>query len=503
MPAAAKPLAAIIRSSDRVAERQREGTYHGDQDQLADVERYCKARRLAFELLPPELDVSGGQPIEERPSLRAAIEGVEAGIYSGIVTANLKRLTRSRSGLAIWERVEAAGGHVHTAAEAIDTSTPNGRFMRDVFLADAVREREEHVERHAKRRAATVEAGMWRMRQVPRGYRFAGPAVDGKYIGKARRLVPGRDAADVREAALDVIAGVPLRTIGARLGMTGSGIRAMLRNRLYLGELRDGPNVNPTAHEPILDPVTFDAVGHALSSNPRPARSEHAPALLAGLVRCSACGHVMSRGRTKRAVYRCPEHHSGARCPAPGAITLELLDAYVERIALAELARLSVTASEGDALARAEDAVAAAERELKALVKTVTAAGLEELDFAEELRDRKRAVEDAREALRVERARLPVIPAFSTGAEVWKTLDEAERNTLLRALLEAVIVERAGGRGSRRSLDERVRVIAHGTGLRVAEGGNGKAGGIVPVPLPDLDAPGVLRSPTGEDRSQS
>ena len=48
--------------------------------------------------------------------------------------------------------------------------------MRDYFIADAVAEREEHAERHAERRRQTVEAGMWRQRQLPRGYRFAGPA---------------------------------------------------------------------------------------------------------------------------------------------------------------------------------------------------------------------------------------------------------------------------------------------------------------------------------------
>jgi site-specific DNA recombinase len=496
-----KPLAAIIRSSDRVAERQRQGTYHGDEDQFAEVDRYCAARRLPFELLPPELDVSGGKPIQERPSLKAAIEGVETGVYSGIVTANLKRLTRSRSGLEIWERVEAAGGHVHTAAENIDTSTTNGRFMRDIFLADAVREREEHAERHARRRAATVEAGMWRQRQLPRGYVFTGPAVGGKYAGKARRLKPGPQAEEVRAAARDVLVGIPVVRIARRLRMTPGGVRAMLRNRVYLGELRDGPNVNRAAHEPILDAATFDAVQHALQGNPRPARSFTGPALLASVVRCAGCGHLMSRAATKRPVYRCAEHHSGRRCPAPAAVTLKLLDEHVERIALRELDRLAVVATEGNALAAVEAALDAAQVQLDRAARTVLASGLADEPVAvEQLAELRAARDGAADRLRAERARLPVMPAVSTGADVWPVLDATERNALMRALLAVVIVQRGGGRGSRTPLPDRVRVLAHGTPVRLPTNGRPEQGsGIVPIPLPDLDAPGVLRLSSGEN----
>jgi site-specific DNA recombinase len=498
-----QPLAAVIRSSDRVAERRRAGTYQGDEEQLAEIERYCQERSLAYEVLPPELDMSGGLPIERRPSLLAAVEGVEAGRYSGIVVANVKRLTRSRNGHLIWERVEAAGGHVHTAAENTDTSTVSGRFVRDMFIAEAVREREEHAERHAKRRATTVARGMWRQWQVPRGYMFAGPAVDGRYVGAARRLVPSPDADEVRRAAQDVLAGVPMTEVARRLGMTASGVRGMLRNRVYLGELRDGPNVNPAAHEPILDVDIFEAVQRALARNPRPPRAHDGPALLAGLVRCSGCGHVMSRSRGKVAVYRCAEHHSGARCPAPAAVTLARLDEHVQDIACAELTRLSVTASKGERLSDLRAALDAAQRALNNAMGAFAEAGVMgepvATDTLAKLRD---ARDDAAEALRAEQEREAVAPVFQHGADVWPALDVAERNRLLRALLAGVVVERSGGRGRIRPLGERVRVFAFGAPVRFAEGGRGKIGGIVPVPLADLDSPHVLRVPSAEDRDE-
>lgn len=490
-----KPLAAIVRSSDRVAERQREGTYHGDEEQRAEVDRYCKARGLSFELLPPELDMSGGKPIEERPSLRAAIEGVEAGTYSGIVTANLKRLTRSRSGLAIWDRVEAAGGHVHTAAEAIDTSSPNGRFMRDVFLADAVREREEHAERHAKRRAATVEAGMWRQRQLPRGYAFAGPPIGGKYTGKARRLVPGPDAESVRKAARDVIAGAPVLKVARELGMTPSGIRAMLRNRVYLGELRDGPNFNLRAHESILDTDTFNAVGHALRTNTRPARSprHNGPALLAGLVVCAGCGHRMTRGGSVSiSQYSCPTNHSGHRCPAPASVTAAKLDGYVDAIALTELSRLAVSTSASDESESRRAALVAAQNELDSYLEAVSATDVGVEAFGRGARLRREAVDKAETELRAELERRPAVLPWETGSDVWPTLTVSQRNQVLRGLLACIVVERSGGRGIVRPLPARVRVLAHGAPVRLAGKGSGKGVGIHPISLADLDVDYVL-----------
>jgi hypothetical protein len=283
--------------------------------------------------------------------------------------------------------------------------------------------------------------------------------------------------------------------------MTPGGVRWMLRNRVYLGELRDGPNVNRAAHEPILDAATFDAVQHALQSNPRPARSFSGPALLAGIVRCAGCGHLMTRGATKRPVYRCPEHHSGGRCPAPAAVTLALLDEHVERIALRELDRLAVVATEGDTLAAAEAVLDAAQAQLDRAARTVLASGLaDEPAAVEQLAELRAARDAAADRLRAERARLPVMPAVSTGADVWPTLDATERNALMRALLAVVIVQRGGGRGSRTPLLDRVRVLAHGTPVRLPTNGWPERGsGLVPMPLPDLDAPGVLRLSSGEN----
>jgi DNA invertase Pin-like site-specific DNA recombinase len=489
------PLAAVVRVS-HVGARGGD-SFHADEDQVEVINEYAAALAADVVYLPPELNMSGGDPINQRPSLLAAIEGCEAGQYSGIIVANLKRLTRSRSGHEIWERVEAAGGSVYCARERLDTSTPQGRKMRDYAIADAVEEREEHAAAHAKRRRKTVEAGVWRQRQVPLGYRFAGPAdANGKFKGAARSLVPDERTAPIVQAAFrDRAAGVTISELARRTGLTPSGVRHLLKNRVYLGELKDGENVNPSAHPPLVDVATFEA---AQRSVPRPARSsvKNGPALLAGLVRCASCGHLLTRGGSRqRPVYTCAKVHSGASCPRPAAATVALLDAHVEQIALAELARLSVTAHERDTTETAQAAVEAAENELAMFLKVARAT---DPGYAEAVQDRRDAIDNARAVLRAELAKRAVIPAFESGADVWETLSDHDRNQLLRGLLAAVVVAPAG-RGSRMPLAERVRVLRFGADVRLPERRGGEGSGIVPIPLPDVDSPDVLAVAAGED----
>lgn len=458
--------------------------FHADEEQIATVKRYAAELGADVEFMPPELSVSGGKPIHERPSLLAAIEGVEAGRYQGIVVAYLSRLTRSRSGLEIWNRVEAAGGHVHCAAERLDTSTANGRFVRDIHLANAVREREEHVDRFENRREAATRLGIWQRRQTPTGYRRD---------EQTRKLAPDERAGEVRRAFAERAGGVPVVKIAERLCMTSSGVRQLLANRVYLGELKVGQHVNPAAHPAI---VTVDEWEAAQVTVARPARGAgRGPALLAGLARCAGCGHVMSRTTAKVPIYTCHGRSSAGRCPAPATVTLRLLEDLVEELALAHLRDVALQAAdrEDTDVAGARDEAAAASRELAAYLEAVSADDVGVEAFRAGARSRRVRAEEAQGRLQRALAVRPVMPAVGDVDEAWGRLDAHGRNAVLRGLLEVVVVRRGGGRGSRTPLRERVRVIEAGTGLIAdSTGGPEVARGIAPIDLPDFGDPGVL-----------
>jgi site-specific DNA recombinase len=274
--------------------------------------------------------------------------------------------------------------------------------------------------------------------------------------------------------------------------MTPSGVRQLLRNRVYLGELHKRSYVNREAHPAILDAATFEAVQQKLAQNTRPPRSEMPTALLSGLVYCASCGHVMTRNRpTGGPVYTCTKNHSGEICPGPAAINCKNLDDYVRPVALAELAKLQVEATEGDNLKPIEARLEDARIEKREYLKHTKIARVGAEAYNEGL-DERIAIEDAILAeLATERARRPVLPVDGNAAAVFEDLSPHDQNTVLRGLLAGVVVRRAG-RGKRIAVEDRARVIASGHDVGRPKRKGGEASGIVALPFPDAHAVGVL-----------
>lgn len=482
--------AIIVRVSHMGNRRTGSADFHSEREQIEAAKAAVAGAGGIPHLLPSELDVSGGLPLDRRPSLKAAVEGVEQGVYAGIVVAYQSRLTRDPEvEEQVWRRVEAAGGTILMALDPVDNTTVDGRLLRRVRSSFNAAERERHVVRFDDLRRKTTKAGIWQRRQLPTGY-AKNP--------DTRRLTPGDRADDVRWAFRARAAGTPILRIAERLGMTTSGVRYMLRNRVYLGELKVGEYVNTQAHPPLVTPEEFDA---AQLTVPRPARSD-APevALLAGIIRCAGCGHVLSRQRTRALVYSCHVMHSGVRCPEPASIVCHAVDAHVERVALAELERLDIEASrDRGAVDTARTALDAAQRELTAFLDAVSADDVGPEAFAKAARKRRDAVDDAKAEVARQMALSPAAPGYGAAVEAWHDLPAHDRNLLLRALLEGVVVRKVG-KGKRVPVTDRVRVIAHGAGVLPEMPNRGEVPfGIVPLPFPDGDAPGVLGVPVTED----
>jgi len=449
------------------------------------MERRARERGATLTILTPELDVSGGLPLEQRPSLMQAILGVEAGDYDAIIVAYLSRLGRNvREQLRAWERVEAAGGHIIAVQEDLDTSTASGRFLRTVLLANAERERDEHTERFELLRQRATAAGVWQRRQTPIGY---------TRDPDTRKLVPDDKAESVRKAFRNRANGRPLVQIADDLTMTPSGVRYLLRNRVYLGELTVGEHTNTAAHPAI---ITVNEWEEAQVTQPRPPRGSRrlaeGPALLTGIAKCTGCGHAMSRSVT---AYTCAVRHSGTVCPAPAMVTIHLIENHVEQIALSHLARLTTDAvSTDDGVASARTKLADAKAEMTAYLEAVSAQAVGARAFAAGAQARREAIDAAQAELQARVATRPIAPIVAGGVDAWSKLDANGRNMVLRGLLEVVLIERAGGRGSRTPLADRVRVIRHGAGLIDRRAGVPEIPyGLHPIVLPDTNDPRVLR----------
>jgi len=464
------------------------------EEQREEIGEWAGPRQHKVEYLEPELDGKGTNP--DRPILREAVEGVKAGRWDGIVVAYLSRAGRElRLMLDLWDEIEGAGGAVYFARENLDASTSSGRMQRNILASVAQYELEERRAGFERATRGAVERGIWQRRQTPRGYL--------KDPDTRKLVIEEKGAEEVREAADDYLGGAYVTALAVRLGMTQAGVRALLRNRVYLGELKVRSYVNKRAHPAILDPITFQAVQEKLDSGRRPPRSGE-PSLLAGLVRCRACGHLMVRYGGKRGkngsrqVYRCPKFHSGEVCPDPTAISCRRIDPFVEAVALRELRSLSGRASSVDGVQDAQQAVDEAETELSAYLQAVDAAGIGSGDAAAGMRTRRERVDAARERLHAEMARVPRLPKLQRGDELWDQLNIEERSDLLRSLFATVAVA-AVGKGRHATVTDRTRIFRFGAEISLPRGRTGTASGVVPIPWPDLDDPRLVSVASVED----
>jgi site-specific DNA recombinase len=337
------------------------------EEQERDARAFASRRGLTVAEVIVDLDASGGTL--DRPGLQRALARVKAGQSGGIVVAYLSRLSRETSqGLALLESVRAMGGDVY-APNLSDHTTADGRMLNTIQLAIDAGMRERAKETIARAREQAIERG------IPTARR---PAVGYMRDPLTRRYVPSPDAPAIREVfslraagagpaeLADFLEATGVKTSQGSPSWTRSSLHGILKSRVYLGEARSGPYVNPTAHEPLVDVTTWEA---AQRPNPRPAtRGRQGNYILTGVLRCQACGHGMQGTLSAggRRIYRCLRRHAAGRCPEPSRIDA----ATVEAAVLAELRGVFLPrpvgpAGPGSDLAGLAETLAAAERRLE------------------------------------------------------------------------------------------------------------------------------------------
>jgi len=447
----------------------------GDSFISPDVQReqiaaWAKLRGITIAAWHEDLDQSGGSI--HRPAFRAVLERVEGGETGGIVVAKIDRFARSLSGaLEAIQRLEASGAEFVSVADGIDPSTPAGKMLHRLLLVLAEFELDRVRENWRVARERAVARGVHVASRVPTGYVRAAnrslephPEFAGVITDLFRRRAGG---ASWHELCDYMNASGVVGPWGDNRWLSQT-IQQLIQNRVYLGEARSGEFVNTTAHEPLIDRLTWEAAQRAPGR--QPARGE--PALLTGLVRCAGCRYLLrptsmkERSGKRRRMYRCFGRSSAGKCEAMAYVSAELIDAHIERLffesagALAAHGAVDTSSVVADLERRAEEA----EAELSAYrddERIVGALGAER--FVEGLQGRSKALDEAHAELAAARDRLGVA---NTGSRVelrdlWPTLTVPERQRLLRATFDAVFVRRG-----RRPVEDRLAVFSRGTGPR-------------------------------------
>jgi site-specific DNA recombinase len=258
---------------------------------------------------------SGGNM--DRPALACLLADIEAGKVDVAIVYKVDRLSRSLLDFAqmmvTFERRQVAFVSV---TQQLNTATSMGRLILNVLLSFAQFEREIISERTRDKIAAARRKGKW-----SGGHPLLGYDVDPH---TRKLLVNEAEAVRVREifqlylehqALMPVLAELERRDWRNKRWLTRKGqarggrpfskprLYELLRNVVYVGQVRYKQEVHPGEHAAIVDPVLWQQVQDLLSAHgngtARGGRCSSA-ALLGGLLRCQPCGCAMTPAQAAR-----------------------------------------------------------------------------------------------------------------------------------------------------------------------------------------------------------
>lgn len=166
-----------------------------------------------------------------------------------------------------------------------------------------------------------------------------------------------------------------------------STVTRILKNRIYIGELIQGKRGTPNFkiktvrerrpeewtvvknnHEPIIDPLMFEAVQQMMARDTRRSPNNEALMPLAGVVFCADCGRSLirrsvTRGKKKFFYYVCSTHKRGSGCTSHSIEQSSLEKAVLNALRL----QISAAVELGEVLGsiRANDLHAAKKRRIQ------------------------------------------------------------------------------------------------------------------------------------------
>lgn len=425
-----------------------------DEDRLASPEQQtdvvtavCRRERWDLISVLPEINVSGGDPLEMRTGLRHAVEAIEAGRADVVVVAYFDRMFRSLDvQRSVQARVREAGGRLETAdLGEIRSDTATDRLRANLHGAITEYQREYLVERVKGAQKIAVENGRVPMRLIPGLRRLE----DGTVDIDADKADAVRMAFQMRrdDATIEVVR-TYLREQGIELSY--HGVSCLLKSKLAVGEYEFGELRGECPA--IVDRELFDAVQKKVIPRGRKPKSMRLLSRL-GILRCAACdARMVIGGQTKRASGKSYPFY---RCPPTGGCTerANIGAGIIEGLVVDEVKRLLAGVRE-EASADVGVAAALAELDQKQAALDGAVEAFTGLGDVASVGEKLRALRAERDEAQASYERLAAVDDATTlaiGVEDWDVLTLDEQRGLISAVIERVSVARG------RDLD-RVRI---------------------------------------------
>jgi site-specific DNA recombinase len=319
---------------------------------------YIASQRHAGWLALPQYYDDGGYSGAniDRPGLGQLLADIAEGKVDCVVVYKVDRLSRSLLDFArLMETFERHRVSFVSVTQQFNTATSMGRLVLNVLLSFAQFEREMIAERTRDKIAATRRKGKWCGGMPRLGYD----------VQNGKLIVNEREAQRVRQI-FAVYLQQPSLTLTVRelcrrhwttknwitrkgrprggRAFTKYGLSSLLRNVVYIGQVRYKDEAHPGEHQAIVDQELFQQVQVALKRNAnRRGRNRNDPALLRGLLYCAACDCPMAYHNAIKKQRRYPYYvcrratrQGWQSCPAPS-----LPAGQVERFVVEQMLRVA------------------------------------------------------------------------------------------------------------------------------------------------------------------
>lgn len=230
-----------------------------------------------WKLLPDKYDDGGfsGRNLD-RPSVQRLLSDVHAGKIDVIVVYKIDRLTRSITDFAklidLFERFNVSFASV---TQPLNTMTSIGRLTLNVLLSFAQFEREIASERIRDKFRIAKRRGIMLAGSAPLGYdRIKSKLIVNEWEARQVRMIfrkylrvgtlKGLARYLNKRSVLTKVRSLKSGNISGGGKFTTSGLRYLLRNRFYIGEVVCEDETVAGTHMPVLDRELFDAVQYRL-----------------------------------------------------------------------------------------------------------------------------------------------------------------------------------------------------------------------------------------------
>lgn len=457
----AEPRGPVLRvvAIGRVSSEEQVKGYSLDAQERA-WEQYCEQRgwELVARLVEPG-NSAYTSDWRRRPVLAQALEMLERREADVLMVHKLDRLARNvRITLETLSRVQKAAATFVSISEQMDFTTPIGRLQLVMLAAIAEYFSANLSTETRKGKAERAAQGKSNASLRPLGYHAdwsVCPAQAKVVRWLFAEYATGRYAVHALVAQLN-----QEKTLDRR--WSSSSVYKVLHNSTYLGLVADGPSgaTYPGQHKPIIDQEVWDAAHHvfaANASNPRTHAETLRTYLLAGLLRCSSCGHTLRAStlinRRGDKVHEYPRYQEigrwkGADCPQPqDTVQAHVPEGQVYRLlagipldgdVIARIEELAAEpAPEEDELGRKRAALNARRKRINSLFEY---GGIDDDEYRtklEEIKQELAALPDPKAggpglALR------EAVPQLADLLDDWAYMDTGLRAAILRQMLVAV-----------------------------------------------------------------